>query len=229
MQQIRRASDRGHADHGWLDTHHTFSFADYHDPRHMGFGHLRVINDDRVAAGTGFGTHPHRDMEIITYVLEGAVAHKDSMGNGSVIRPGEVQLMSAGSGVFHSEFNPSSDEALHLLQIWIIPSARGGAPGYAQEAFPRDPGLRLVVSEDGRDGSLTMKQNARIYRGIAPTGATLEHVIRPGRRAWVHVARGAVTVNGEALAAGDGLATDSAGALQLTATADAEFLVFDLA
>jgi len=229
MMQLRAAADRGHADHGWLDTRHTFSFADYHDPAHMGFGHLRVINDDRVAAGMGFGTHPHRDMEIVTYVLSGAVAHKDSMGNGSVIRPGEVQLMSAGTGVFHSEFNPSREEPLHLLQIWIVPSERGGAPGYAQRAFPRDPGLRLVVSEDGRDGSLRIKQDARIYRGIAPAGQALEHRPRPGRRTWIQVATGDVEVGGRTLSAGDGLATDETEPLTLTATSDAELLVFDLA
>ncbi|TNF28631.1 MAG: pirin family protein [Deltaproteobacteria bacterium] len=229
MQRIRRADERGHADHGWLDTHHTFSFADYYDRAHMGFGHLRVINDDRVAAGTGFGAHPHRDMEIVTYVLSGAVAHRDSMGHGSVIRPGEVQLMSAGSGVYHSEMNPSPDEPLHLLQIWILPRERGGTPGYAQRAFPREPGLLLVVSEDGRDGSLPIKQDARIYRGLAPAGTTLEHTIRPGRRAWVHVASGDVEVAGQPLTTGDGLATDEAGTLTLTATSDAELLVFDLA
>jgi len=229
MLQIRRAGDRGHFDHGWLDTHHTFSFADYRDPAHMGFSDLRVINDDRVAAGRGFGTHPHRDMEIITYVLEGEVAHRDSMGNGSVIRPGEVQLMSAGSGVFHSEVNPSPDVALRLLQIWILPSERGGRPGYAQRAFPATPGLTLVVSEDGRDGSLAMKQDARIYRGVAAAGATVTYAPRPGRSTWIQVARGSVDVAGQRLAEGDGLATDQGEPLVISGVAEAELLVFDLA
>ena len=231
MLQIRRSHERGHADHGWLDSHHTFSFADYHDPAHMGFGPLRVINEDRVQPGRGFGTHPHRDMEIISYVLDGALEHQDSMGNGSVIRPGDVQSMSAGSGVRHSEYNHSKDEGVHFLQIWIVPDQRGGTPRYDQRHFPRQARLdrlRVVVSPDGRDDSLAIKQDASMFAGILTEGARVEHVVPEGRMAWVHVARGSLRVGDTLLVAGDALATDDPGPLELTAQSEAEVLVFDL-
>jgi quercetin 2,3-dioxygenase len=229
---IRRARDRGHFDHGWLDTSHTFSFADYHDPDHMGFRSLRVINEDRVAPGRGFGTHPHRDMEIITYVLEGSLQHRDSMGNGSVIVPGEVQHMSAGTGVLHSEFNPSRTEPVHLLQIWILPDRNGVAPGYGQKTFPRDARLNrfcLVASPDGRDGSISIHQDAALHATILEPGRSLVWEVRPGRHAWIQVARGALSANDQKLAAGDGASTSAPGSIALAASQESELLVFDLA
>jgi redox-sensitive bicupin YhaK (pirin superfamily) len=228
---IRRADDRGHADHGWLDSRHTFSFADYHDPAHMGFRSLRVINEDMVQPGKGFGTHSHRDMEIISYVLDGELAHKDSMGNHGIIRPGDVQRMSAGTGVQHSEFNASKDRLVHFLQIWIMPAKTGIAPGYEQKAFPpaeRSGRLRLIASADGRDGSVTIHQDADLYAGIlgADQAAALE--LRPGRGAWVHVARGAVAVGDQSLGAGDAAAIEQPGAIELVGRDSAEILVFDL-
>jgi quercetin 2,3-dioxygenase len=228
---IRRAGERGHADHGWLDSFHTFSFADYHDPRHQGFRALRVINDDTVAPGMGFGTHGHRDMEIISYVLDGELGHQDSMGNGSVIRPGDVQRMSAGTGVRHSEANPSKTAPVHFLQIWIVPDRAGHAPSYEQIAVPvaqRRGRLRLVASPDGADGSVTIHQDARLFAALLDPGEQVTHTVAAGRHAWIHVARGAVTVNGTALAAGDAVSTSAAGDLAITGV-DAEVLVFDLA
>jgi redox-sensitive bicupin YhaK (pirin superfamily) len=232
--EIRRARERGHADHGWLDSWHTFSFADYHDPRHMGFRALRVINEDRVAPGGGFPRHPHRDMEIVSYVLEGALEHKDSLGTGSVIRPGDVQRMSAGTGVLHSEYNASKTEPVHFLQIWILPDRAGHAPGYEQKTFSdadKRGRLRLVASPDGADGSVTIHQDARIHATVLARGAGVEHALAPGRHAWVHVARGAAEVNGTPLAAGDAAALTNESALRLRGAGDgdAELLVFDLA
>ena len=230
--QIRPGAERGHADHGWLDSHHTFSFADYHDPRFMGFRALRVINEDRVAAGGGFPTHGHADMEILTYVLEGKLSHKDSMGNGSTIEPGEVQRMSAGTGVRHSEMNASRNEPVHFLQIWIIPDRRGHAPGYEQKAFtPEDRAnrLRVVASPDGRDGSVSLHQDAVLAAGLLEPGQRVNHAVAENRYAWVQVARGAVEVNGQKLVAGDGLAAQGAGELSITGVEAAEVLVFDLA
>jgi quercetin 2,3-dioxygenase len=230
MITVRKAEERGHFDHGWLDTHHTFSFADYRDPKQMGFRALRVINEDFVAAGKGFPTHPHRDMEIITYVLEGAVAHKDSMGNGSVIRPGEVQRMSAGTGVTHSEYNGEKHERLHLLQIWILPERQGLTPSYEQKAFPDRQGrLRLVGSRDGRDGSVTIHQDVNLYASLLDAGARVDFSPPAGRHAWIQVTRGAVTVNGQSLAAGDGAAISNEKALAIAAQQPAEILLFDLA
>ena len=231
MLQLRPSEERGLADHGWLKSRHTFSFADYYDPGEMGFGALRVINEDRVQPGQGFGTHGHRDMEIITYVLEGALAHKDSMGNGSIIRPGDVQRMSAGTGVRHSEFNPSKSSAVHFLQIWILPSVQGIAPGYEQKHFGADEKrgrLRLVASPDGAQGSVRMHQDARLYAGLleGPERASLD--IAPGRLAYVHVARGRIRGNGEALGPGDGLKVSETLRLELSGGQGAEVLVFDL-
>jgi redox-sensitive bicupin YhaK (pirin superfamily) len=231
MLTVRKAHERGHANHGWLDTWHTFSFADYYNPREMGFGPLRVINDDKVQPGMGFGTHGHRDMEIITYVLEGALEHKDSMGNGSVIRPGNVQRMSAGTGVQHSEFNPSREELVHLLQIWIEPSVRGVKPGYEEKEFrveDKKGKLRLIASPDGRDGSVTIHQDAFVYAGILDTGDSVRQPLTQGRRAYVHVARGAVTVNGEKLKAGDGAKITGAADVALSDGNGGEVLLFDL-
>lgn len=228
---LRRAGERGHAAHGWLDSYHTFSFADYHDPRHMGFRALRVINDDTVAPGQGFGTHGHRDMEIISYVLDGELAHRDSLGTGSVIRPGEVQRMSAGTGVRHSEMNPSRTAPVHFLQIWILPDRRDHEPSYEQIAFPaaeRRGALRLVASPDGAEGSVTIHQDARLYAGLFDAGERAVHTVAPGRHAWIHVARGQATVNGVALGAGDAVSTSTAGPLAITGDG-AEVLVFDLA
>jgi redox-sensitive bicupin YhaK (pirin superfamily) len=230
MNEIRRASERGYADHGWLRSFHTFSFADYYDPRHMGYGPLRVINEDRVQAGAGFGTHGHRDMEIISYVLDGALAHKDSMGNGSTIVPGDVQRMSAGSGVRHSEFNQDKSGVTHFLQIWIEPAVAGIAPSYEQKHFDETEKrgrLRLIASPDAAQGSVKIHQDARVLAGLFDGAecATLE--LAPGRRAYVHVARGAVTVNGQRLGAGDALKTDER-AVALTDGEAAEVLVFDL-
>ena len=231
MVSIRRSAERGHANHGWLDSYHSFSFADYYDPQHMGFSTLRVINEDYVAPGTGFGTHPHRDMEIITYILAGELEHKDSMGNGSVIRPGDVQRMSAGTGVLHSEFNPSPDRQVHLLQIWIQPNRRGVEPGYEQKRFEdaeKRGRLRLVASPDGADGSVTIHQNARVYAGLIDGAERVEHTLAAGRTAYVHVARGTVTVNGNPLAAGDALKAEGESRITLEAGRDAEVLLFDL-
>jgi len=233
MMTVRPAAERGHAQHGWLDSHHTFSFADYHDPAHMGFRALRVINDDRVAPGKGFGTHPHRDMEIISYVLEGALEHKDSMGTGSVIRPGDVQRMSAGTGVRHSEFNASKTELVHFLQIWIMPREQGIAPGYEQRTFPeadKRGRLRLVASPDGADGSVTIHAHAALYAGLFDVGESAEHALSPGRHAWVHVARGRVRVNGDELADGDGASLSDEAAVRVEGVAGGgEVLLFDLA
>jgi quercetin 2,3-dioxygenase len=231
MIEVRRSQERGHADHGWLKSNHTFSFADYHDPRFMGFSVLRVINEDRVAAGKGFGTHPHRDMEIISYVLGGAIEHKDSIGTGAVLRPGEVQRMTAGTGVTHSEFNPSPTEPLHFLQIWITPEVRGLAPGYEQTYFPpeaRAGKLCLVASRDGRDGSVTVHQDVALHATLLEPGQQVELALGPGRKAWVQVARGEVTLDGAALSAGDGAAVTEAERLSLRGVASAEVLVFDL-
>ncbi len=232
MLTLRRSAERGHANHGWLDSFHTFSFANYYDPSHMGFGALRVINDDRIAAGRGFGTHGHRDMEIITYVLDGAIAHKDSMGSGSTIQPGNVQRMSAGRGVMHSEFNPRADKETHMLQIWIEPNVTGIAPEYEERAFTdaqKRARLQAVVSGDGIDGSMTIHQDVRLYAGLfdGDESATLE--LAPGRRAWVHVARGSLTVNGVALAVGDAVAISDETRVALSGGDSAEVLVFDLA
>lgn len=231
MIQVRRSHERGHARHGWLESFHTFSFADYHDPRHMGFRTLRVINDDRVQPDKGFGTHSHRDMEIITYVLTGALEHRDSMGNGSVIRPGDVQLMRAGTGVTHSEFNHSHDEIVHLLQIWILPEERALVPGYEQQHFSaaeRGNVLRLVVSRDGRDGSLRVRQDAALYATILELGASVSHALAADRHAWVHLARGRADLNGNHLAEGDSAAVSEESRITLAADGPAEALVFDL-
>jgi len=231
MISMRRAADRGHANHGWLDSHHTFSFADYYDPREMGFGALRVINEDRVQAGKGFGTHPHRDMEIISYVLEGELAHKDSLGTGSVIRPGDVQRMSAGTGVLHSEFNHSPDALVHFLQIWIEPNRRGVKPSYEQKTFPLEDKrgrLRLVASPDGAEGSVIIHQDVRVYAGVLDGTDTIIHLLDKGRRAYLHVARGSVELNGQTLGPGDGAKVSDESELTLTRAQDAEVLLFDL-
>ncbi len=231
MIEIRRAADRGYADHGWLRSYHSFSFADYFDSNHVEFGPLRVINEDRVVPGAGFPTHGHRDMEIISYVLEGELAHKDSTGTSSVIRPGDVQRMSAGRGVLHSEFNHSNESPVHFLQIWIQPSVRGIAPGYEQTHFPakdKRGRLRLVVSPDGADGSVRIHQDARVYAGLLDGAERAALTIAPGRLAYVHVARGSVSVNGEALAAGDALKLMEVTGVELTDGNAAEVLVFDL-
>ncbi|MCO5169689.1 MAG: pirin family protein [Planctomycetes bacterium] len=232
MITVREAADRGGFDFGWLDTKHTFSFGDYRDPRHMGFRALRVINEDRVAPGGGFPRHGHRDMEIVTYVLEGALEHRDSLGSGSVIRPGEVQRMSAGTGIEHSEANASSTDPVHLLQIWLLPARRGLAPGYEQRVFSRDEQrdrLRVVASPDGRDGSVTVHQDALLLAGLLAPGASVEHALAPGRHAWVQVARGRVRLGEHALAAGDGAALSEEPAVRLEGVEEAEVLVFDLA
>src|SRR5579883_1388950 len=199
MIQVRKAAERGHFDHGWLDTYHTFSFGDYYDPEHMGFRTLRVINDDRVAHGQGFGMHGHRDMEIVTYVLEGALEHRDSMGNGSIIRAGQLQRMTAGTGIRHSEFNPSDREAVHLYQIWLLPERNGLAPGYDQKEFPeqeRRGTLRLVASPSGEGGSLMIRQDARLYLSTLPSNETVAHTLKPGRHAWLQLLRGKAVLNG---------------------------------
>ena len=228
---IRRANERGHADHGWLNSHHTFSFADYYDPAHVGFRSLRVINDDRVAPAQGFGEHPHRDMEIFSYVLEGALEHKDSMGNGRQLNPGQIQLMSAGTGVTHGEFNPSRTEPLHFLQIWIQPRERGLTPSYT-EWHPKPENAKaskvLVISPDGRDGSATIHQDADVYRIRLEPGQTITHDLKAGRGAWLQIAEGGLTLNGVALATGDGASTEQQGKLTLTATRKTEALLFDL-
>ncbi len=231
MNALRRAEERGHADHGWLNSYHTFSFGGYYDPSHMGFANLRVINDDTVAPGSGFGSHGHSDMEIISYVLDGALEHKDSMGNGSVIRPGDVQRMSAGTGVTHSEYNPSPDEPVHFLQIWLQPNVLGVEPGYLQKHFsPEDRRGRLVllVSPDGRDGSISSYQDGLLYGTLLGAQERLEHRLEAGRRAYVHVARGRAKVNGETLNGGDGVAIENQQRLNFEAGTPAEILVFDL-
>ncbi len=230
--KVRKAQERGHANHGWLDSFHTFSFADYYDPAHMSFSALRVINEDRVSAGQGFGTHGHRDMEIISYVVEGALEHKDSIGTGSVINAGDVQVMSAGSGIRHSEFNPSAKDGVHFLQIWIMPDATNHTPRYDQKTFVADDKkgrARLVVSGDGRDGSLMIHQDADLYAGLLDAGASLQHGLRQGRRGWVQIVRGALDVNSIKLESGDGLALENETLLTLSASKDqTEFLIFDL-
>ena len=232
MIVLRKSEDRGHANHGWLDTYHTFSFNTYYDPAHVRFRDLRVINEDRVAPGRGFGTHPHENMEILTYVLEGALQHKDSMGTGSMIRPGDVQRMSAGTGVTHSEFNGSKTEPVHLLQIWIFPEEEGIEPGYEQKTFPaneRSGKLKLVASRRGREGSLTIHQNVDLYSSILDRGQHVQHSLAPGRHAWVQVARGSVTLNGKDLHAGDGAAVSQESELDVQARDKSEILLFDLA
>lgn len=232
MLTIRRAKDRGHADHGWLHSHHTFSFAGYYDPRFMGFGALRVINDDTVAPGGGFPTHGHRDMEIISYVLQGALEHKDSMGTGSVIKPGDVQRMSAGTGVTHSEYNASQKEPVHFLQIWIVPRSGSLPPGYEQKYFDAEEKrgrLRLVASPDGAEGSLRIGQDARMFAGILSPGPAVEHRFARGRKGWLHVARGKVAVSGTQLEAGDGLAIEGEERITIDTSEQGEVLLFDLA
>ena len=228
----RPAAERGRADFGWLDSRHTFSFGEYYDPRYMGFRALRVINEDRVKPGYGFGTHPHRDMEIISYVLDGALAHRDSMGTGSVIRPGDVQRMSAGTGVLHSEMNPSETEPVHFLQIWLLPDERGIEPSYEEKRFSTEEKqgrLRLVAARDARDGALAIHQDVDLYAGVFPAGEGTRFTLRPGRHAWVQVARGGVALNGTTLDQGDGAAVSDEAALDLVAAEDSEILLFDLA
>ena len=232
MLTIRKSQDRGHADHGWLDSFHSFSFAGYHDPAHMGFGNLRVINEDRVAAGAGFGTHGHKDMEIISYVLSGELAHRDSMGNVETIPPGDVQRMSAGRGVMHSEFNHKADETTHFLQIWLLPNERGIAPGYEQKHFDaadKRGRLRLVASPDGADGSVTVHADARLFAGLFDGDEAAELALDPARKSYVHLVRGALEVNGRRLATGDAAMIEGESALELARGTDAEVLVFDLA
>jgi quercetin 2,3-dioxygenase len=229
MIQIRKSGDRGHFDHGWLSTYHTFSFADYYDPEFMGFRTLRVINEDRVQAGAGFGTHGHRDMEIVSYVLEGALAHRDSMGHGGVIRPGDVQRMSAGTGVLHSEMNGSKEEEVHFLQIWIVPEQRGIAPSYEQKHFePSDlrGGLRLIAGPGASDGAVTLHQDVRIYAAIVD-GNRVDHEFESDRYGWVQVTRGTVEVNGQQLTAGDGAAISGEKSIAISGSG-AEILLFDL-
>ena len=228
---VRRAGERGQADHGWLKSNHSFSFADYYDPAHLGFRTLRVINDDRVASGRGFPTHPHRDMEIFSYVLEGTLAHKDSLGNGRELKPGQIQLMSAGRGVTHSEFNPSAEEALHFLQIWIQPRERGLAPGYTEwrpKPEQADAPKVLVISPDGRDGSATIHQDADIYRLRLQPGQTVTHELKSGRGAWLQIADGALKLNNVDLVTGDGASTEQPGTLTFTAVKPTEAILFDL-
>jgi quercetin 2,3-dioxygenase len=232
MMQIRKSADRGHFDHGWLDTQHTFSFADYYDPQHVKFRALRVINEDRVQPGAGFPTHGHRDMEIVTLVLAGALEHRDSLGNGSIIRPGDVQRMTAGTGVLHSEFNPSATEPVHLYQIWLLPERKGLTPGYEQRSLPREGRSgrwQLAASRDGRDGSLTIHQDASLSLASLDDGQEVSYPLNPGRHAWLQVLRGEVQVNGTALAAGDGAAIEAEGSVQVRGRGPAEVLLFDLA
>jgi redox-sensitive bicupin YhaK (pirin superfamily) len=232
MIRLRKASERGHFDHGWLDTYHTFSFADYYDPEHMGFRSLRVMNEDRVQRGQGFGMHGHRDMEIVTCVLSGSLEHRDSLGNGSVIRPGELQRMTAGTGVRHSEVNASPAEPVHLYQIWLLPERAGLKPGYEQRSFAeaeKRGRFRLVASPQGRDGSLTVHQDAEIYLASLDTGAEVTQHLRPGRHAWLQVLRGGVRLNGQSLSAGDGAAVCEEDALVVRAVDSSEVMLFDLA
>ncbi len=231
MLDIIESDSRGSADHGWLRAKHTFSFAEYQNPERVQFGKVRVINEDRIAPGKGFGTHPHRDMEIVTYVIDGAIAHKDSMGNGTVIQAGEIQRMTAGTGVQHSEFNHSQDKELHLLQIWIYPEKNGLEPGYEQTRFPREAKLnrlRLVGSRDGRDGSITIHQDVDLYASVLEAGNQVSLDLRPDRKVFVQVVEGDITVNGQQLAAGDGAQIEDERALQISAVTEAEFLVFDM-
>ncbi|MCD6707965.1 MAG: pirin family protein [Thiobacillus sp.] len=231
MTTLRPSNARGHANHGWLDSYHTFSFANYYDPEHMGVSNLRVINDDAVMPGQGFGTHGHQDMEIVSYVLDGALEHKDSMGNGSVIRPGDIQRMSAGTGVRHSEYNPSPTEPVHFLQIWLVPNRTGVQPGYEQKHFPladRRGRLVLLVSPDGRDGSLIAHQDGLLYGTLLEAGESVEHPLAAGRRAYVHVARGQVAVNGTPLGGGDGATLEDVDHVHLEGLGHAEVLLFDL-
>jgi quercetin 2,3-dioxygenase len=232
MVRIRKAQDRGHADHGWLDTYHTFSFGNYYDPQQMGFRALRVINEDRVEPGAGFPTHPHRDMEIVSYVLEGALGHRDSTGTGSVLRPGEVQRMSAGTGITHSEFNQSQDQSLHFLQIWILPAADGITPGYQQKVFPAEEKrerLRLIAAPDGREGALTIHQDVQVYAALLEAGTRIEYPLAAGRHAWIQVVGGSVTVNGATLGQSDGAALSDEPGVVLVGLESAEVLLFDLA
>jgi redox-sensitive bicupin YhaK (pirin superfamily) len=228
--KIRRSNERGHAEHGWLDSYHTFSFADYHDPEWMGFRSLRVINDDLVMPGKGFGTHPHRDMEIITYILSGQLEHKDSMGNGRVIKPGDVQYMAAGTGVLHSEFNPSRDEAVRLLQIWIQPDRRGATPRYAEKAFATAPTgrLTLVASKTGRDDSIAINQDAELHIAKLDAGQSVAHNLASGRAAWLHVAEGEVFVNGEKLSGGDAASFEEKAKIEISGGKPSQVLLFDL-
>jgi redox-sensitive bicupin YhaK (pirin superfamily) len=231
MLTVRKSQDRGYADHGWLKSFHSFSFAGYYDPRYMGWGNLRVINEDRIAPGTGFGTHGHRDMEIISYVIAGELQHKDSMGNGTVIRPGDVQRMSAGTGVRHSEFNPSPTAQVHFLQIWIEPAELGITPGYEQKFFAPDEKrgrLRLVASRDGREGSVTVHRDASVYASLLAPGERLSHALASGRKAYLHVVRGALRVNGMQLEAGDGAKMEAEPDILIAAETDAELLLFDM-
>jgi len=232
MITVRKSGDRGHADHGWLDSRHTFSFAEYHDPAHMGFRALRVINEDRVAPGAGFGRHSHRDMEIVSYVLAGGLEHKDSMGTGAVIRPGDVQRMSAGTGVTHSEYNASRKDPVHFLQIWIVPERRGIAPSYEQKTFSQADKagrLRLVASPDGADGSVTLHADAWLYASVLDAGQSAAHELGAGRHAWVHAVRGRARVNGVELAAGDAAALSEEKTVRIEGIDAGEVLVFDLA
>ena len=231
MIRIRKSAERGHFDHGWLDTFHTFSFSRYYDPSQMGFRALRVINEDRVAGGQGFGTHPHDNMEIITYVLEGGLSHKDSLGTGSTIRPGELQRMTAGTGITHSEFNASKTEPVHLYQIWLMPERDGLTPSYEQKAFPeieRKNNLKLVASPDGGGGSLTIRQNARLYLSTLDAGTQVSHTLSPNRHAWLQVLRGSVDFNGQSLVAGDGAAVSDELDLTIRANSRSEVFLFDL-
>lgn len=232
MITLRPSNDRGHANHGWLDSYHTFSFANYYDPNHMGFRALRVINEDRVQPGRGFGTHGHRDMEILTYVLEGALEHKDSIGNGAIIQPGEVQRMSAGTGILHSEFNSSQTEPVHFLQIWILPDRQGLQPSYEQRAFSveeRLGKLRLIAASDGREGAVTIHQDVDLYSAVLQPGDRVFHQLQSKRYGWLQVARGTVNFSGYALKAGDGVAVTEAESLQINTDTGAEVLLFDLA
>lgn len=231
MLRVRKANDRGHANHGWLNTYHTFSFSSYYDPDHVQFRNLRVMNEDWVAPGQGFGTHPHRDMEIVTYVLEGALEHRDSMGNGEVLRPGEFQRMSAGTGITHSEFNPSKTEPVHLYQIWLLPERKGLTPSYEQKAFPTETmknELRLVASREAANGALLIQTDASIYLSKLDTGRQVTHELAPGRHAWLQVLRGTVTLNGQPLVTSDGVAVSDETRLTIEASTDAEVMLFDL-
>ena len=232
MITIRKSAERGHADHGWLNSYHTFSFAGYRDPAHMGFRSLRVINEDRVAAGQGFGTHAHHDMEIVSYVLDGELEHKDSMGNGEILRPGEFQRITAGTGITHSEFNPSANRPTHFYQIWLLPERKGIEPGYEQKAFEaagRQNRFQLVASRDGREGSLLIHQDAQIYLADVQAGASLTRELAGDRHAWLQVLRGSLTVNGHSLQAGDAAAASDEGRLTIHGDEQAELMLFDLA
>lgn len=232
MITLRKSEERGHANHGWLNSYHSFSFADYYDPHHMGFRNLRVINEDRVHAGKGFGMHPHRDMEIISYVLEGALEHRDSIGNSAIIRPGEVQIMSAGTGIVHSEYNHSQSDLVHFLQIWILPDKKGVKPRYDQKMYSQEEKqgkLRLVVSQDGREGSVSIHQDANIYASLLDAGQEVDYQIKPDRHAWVQVVKGDITLNGQVLSAGDAAAVSNENKLVVGAKTNSEFLLFDLA